>query len=257
MDPKKEKLWEVHDLSVSYGPKPVLWNIDLELTEPSLVGVLGPNGAGKSTLIKASLGLIPSFSGWSNFLNQPVDKVRGKLSYVPQRSSIDWDFPVHAFDVVMMGRYAHLGPFSRPRKKDREIVFSALEQVKMQDFAHRQISELSGGQQQRIFLARSLAQESKIYLMDEPFAGVDAATEKMLVEKMRELVQKGCLVVVVHHNLQTVQDYFDQVVMLNFRLIDYGPTAEVFHDKNIQETYGGRSTLLTEVARKARKRENP
>lgn len=240
---------EVHDLTVAYLHKPVLWNVDLQLEDSQLVGIIGPNGAGKSTLIKAAMGLLPLSSGWVRIYGQPLDRCRQKVAYVPQRESVDWDFPVNAYEVVMMGRYGKLGWFRRPRPLDHEVVGECLRKVGMLDYARRQISQLSGGQQQRIFLARALAQESQVYLMDEPFAGVDAATEEAIMEVLRDLRKEGRLVVVVHHDLARVREYFDSVILLNLRLVAAGPVAETFTEELLKTTYGGRLTLLSEVTR--------
>lgn len=243
---------EVHDLTVAYHHKPVLWDIDLTLEDSHLVGIVGPNGAGKSTLIKAIMGLLPLSSGWVKVYGKPLKQSLGMVAYVPQRESVDWDFPVNAYDVVMMGRYGRLGWFRHPGKVDHEAVQEALQKVGMQDYATRQISNLSGGQQQRIFLARALAQDTPIYLMDEPFAGVDAATEEAIMEVLRELRQRGRLVLVVHHDLARVKDYFDMVLLLNLRLVACGPVEETFTEELLRKTYGGRLTLLSEVTNLAR-----
>jgi ABC-type Mn/Zn transport systems, ATPase component len=239
---------EVHDLSVAYHKRPVIWGIDFELPSGHLVAVVGPNGAGKSTLLKGILGLVPPTSGWVKIHGQPYHKQRRLVGYVPQRESVDWDFPTNALDVVMMGRYGHLGLLRRPGKKERAIAWECLERVGMADFAHRQISQLSGGQQQRVFLARALAQDAQVYLMDEPLAGVDAATEAAILQLLSDLRREGKTVVVVHHDLQTVADYFDWVLLLNMRLVAIGPTQEVFTAENLQKTYGGRLTLLADAA---------
>jgi manganese/zinc/iron transport system ATP- binding protein len=244
---------EVHDLTVAYHRKPVLWDVDVCLPAGKLIAIIGPNGAGKSTLVKAILGLVPPASGWVRVFERSVREARDLIGYVPQRESVDWDFPVNALDVVMMGRYGRLGWIRRPGREDREIARAALLKVGMDGYASRQISQLSGGQQQRVFLARALAQDSAIYFMDEPFAGVDAATEKAIVELLRALREAGRTVVAVHHDLQTVPEYFDHVVMLNMRLVAAGPTQEVFTRENLQKTYGGRLTLLDEVAEAVRR----
>ncbi len=238
---------EVHDLTVTYSQKPVLWGIDLSLPKGSLVGIVGPNGAGKSTLIKAIMELIPLSSGYVKLFGQTLDEVREKISYVPQRESVDWDFPASVYDVVMMGRYGKLGLFKRPRQADREAVAESLRLVGMEAYRNRQISQLSGGQQQRVFLARALAQQAEIYFMDEPFAGVDAATEKAIVELLKRMSQEGKTVVVVHHDLQSVARYFDWLILLNMRLVASGPTTEVFKEELLQEAYGGKLTILAEV----------
>jgi len=239
---------EVHDLTVSYHRKPVLWNVDLAVPAGKLVGIIGPNGAGKSTLIKAIMGLLPLSSGWVQVFGKPVDQQRDLVSYVPQRETVDWTFPVTAMDVVLMGRYGSLRWWKRIGRRDKAIARECLEKVGMLPYANRQISNLSGGQQQRVFLARALAQESQVYLMDEPFAGVDAATETAIIKLMQELREAGKTVFVVHHDLQTAQDYFDMLILLNMRLVAFGPTSEVFKPEILQKTYGGRLTILADVA---------
>lgn len=248
---------EVHDLTVSYNKKPVLWGIDFTLPKGVLVGIIGPNGAGKSTLIKTIMDLIPSGSGFVKIFDKELDEVRGRVSYVPQRESVDWDFPASAFDVVLMGRYGKLGLFKRPRKADKEVAMECLEKVGMQQFADRQISQLSGGQQQRVFLARALAQDAELYFMDEPFAGVDAATEAAIIDILKKMTQAGKTVVVVHHDLQSVKDYFNWVLLLNMRLVASGPTDKVFNNELLQETYGGKLTLLAKVGELLAKQEIP
>ncbi|MFT4589401.1 MAG: manganese/zinc/iron transport system ATP- binding protein [Candidatus Binatia bacterium] len=239
---------EIHDMTVAYHKKPVLWGIDLAVPKGKLIGIVGPNGAGKSTLIKAIMGLLPLSSGWVKIFGESYKKNLKRVGYVPQRESVDWDFPVNVMDVVLMGRYGHLGLIKRPTKKDRDIARDCLEKVRMLPYANRQISNLSGGQQQRVFLARALAQESDIYFMDEPFAGVDAATESAIVTLMRELKDKGKTLLVVHHDLPTAKEYFDMLLLLNMRVVAFGPTEEVFNVEMLQKTYGGRLTILSEVA---------
>ncbi len=244
---------EVHDLTVAYDKKPVLWDIDFELPESMITAIVGPNGAGKSTLIKSMMGLIPSSSGYTLIYGKPLDKQRRSIAYVPQRESVDWNFPISVTDVVLMGRYPHLRLFQRPSRADRELAMKALKEVGMEDFAKRQISQLSGGQQQRVFLARALAQDASIYLMDEPFAGVDAATEKVIFEKLQELRSLNKTVVVVHHDLQSVPDNFDWVMLLNLRLVAFGPVATAFTDENLQHTYGGRLNILSQMVEQSRR----
>jgi manganese/zinc/iron transport system ATP- binding protein len=246
---------EVHDLTVAYQHRPVLWDVDVEFPAGRLISIVGPNGAGKSTLIKAIMGLAPLASGDVKIFGRPAAKARSLVGYVPQRGSVDWDFPTTAFDVVLMGRYGKLPLFGRPKKRDKDIARQCLEKVSMSDYADRQISQLSGGQQQRVFLARALAQEAQVYLMDEPFAGVDAATERAIIVLLRELREQGCTLVVVHHDLQTVPDYFDDVLLLNMRSVAFGPVREVFTPENLQKTYGGSLHLLSDVAEALRKRE--
>jgi len=243
---------EIHDMTVAYHRKPVLWDIDIELPEGRLIAVVGPNGAGKTTLIKAILGLVPLASGKVELYGKPFHRQRHLVGYVPQRESVDWDFPVTAFDVVLMGTYGRLGWFRRPGAAERNIALESLESVGMGRFAHRQIRQLSGGQQQRVFLARALAQDAQIYFMDEPFSGVDAATEHATVALLQELRSAGKTLLVVHHDLQTVRDYFDHVVLLNMRLVAAGPVESTFTDENLQATYGGRLTVLAEAAEAVR-----
>lgn len=239
---------EIHDLTVAFDKKPVLWNIDLTLPQGKLVGIIGPNGAGKSTLIKSVMGLLPLSSGYVKLFDLSLDAVRHRISYVPQRESVDWDFPASVQDVVMMGRYGKLGLFKRPRQADRDVVMDCLKKVGLENFAHRQISQLSGGQQQRTFLARALAQQADLYFMDEPFAGVDAATEKAIINLMRTMTDANKTVVVVHHDLQSVSTYFDWVILLNTRLVACGPTDTTFTRERLAETYGGKLTLMADVA---------
>ncbi len=234
----------VKNLTVSYQKKPAIKSINLKITEGSIVGIIGPNGAGKSTLIKAILGLLPYDTGEVKIFGKNLDESRKKISYIPQREQFDWDFPINVEDVVMMGRYSHLGMFSFPGKKDKEIVQEKIQKVGMQDFRTRQIRNLSGGQQQRIFLARALAQESDIYLMDEPFVGVDAKTERTIFDLMNELREEKKTILVVHHDLGKVTEYFDKLILINQTLVAYGDTDLVFNKELISKTYGGRLTIL-------------
>jgi manganese/zinc/iron transport system ATP- binding protein len=239
---------EVHDLTVAYHRRPVLWDIDFSVPEGRLVGIVGPNGSGKTTLIKSSLGLVPLASGWVQCYGKPTSEQRQLIGYVPQRESVDWDFPTNVIDVVMMGRYGKLGWFRHPGSAERDYALHCLRQVGMGDYAKRQISQLSGGQQQRVFLARALAQDARLYLMDEPLNGVDAATEKAIIQILGELREQGKTVIAVHHDLQTVPEYFDWVLLLNMRQIAFGPTSEVFTDDNLRKTYGGRLNIISQVA---------
>lgn len=239
---------EVHDLTVSYHKKPVLYGIDVAVPQGSLVGIIGPNGAGKSTFIKAVMGLLSHDNGWVKIFGKPYAKNCRRVGYLPQRESVDWDFPVSVMDLVLMGRYGRLRLMQRPTNKDREIARQCLEKVKMLPFADRQIGNLSGGQQQRVFLARALAQESDLYLMDEPFVGVDAATETAIIEILRELKSRGKTLLVVHHDLSTAKEYFDRLLLLNMRLVAFGKTEDVFTHDILQTTYGGRLTILSDVA---------
>jgi len=245
---------EFHDLTVAYHRKPVLWGIDLAVPRGRLVGIVGPNGAGKSTLIKAAMGLLPLSSGWVKVFGEPLRKNLKRIGYVPQRESVDWDFPVNVMDVVLMGRYGRLGLIRRPARRDREIARECLDKVKMLPYANRQISNLSGGQQQRVFLARALAQESDLYFMDEPFAGVDAATESAIIALLHELKDRGKTLLIVHHDLPTARNYFDMLLLLNMRVVAFGPTEEVFTYELLQKTYGGRLTILSEVAEAVRQK---
>ncbi len=238
---------EVHDLTVAYHKRPVLYGVDVEIPPGRLVGIMGPNGAGKSTLIKAIMGLIPPINGWVKIFGEAGPKGLKRVGYVPQRESVDWDFPVNVMDVVLMGRYGKLGVGRRPRAEDRDIARACLEKVGMLPYAERQISNLSGGQQQRVFLARALAQESDLYLMDEPFAGVDATTEAAIVGLLRELKARGKTILVVHHDLTSAKDYFDTLLFINMRLVAFGETNDVFTPELLQKTYGGRLTILSEV----------
>jgi manganese/zinc/iron transport system ATP- binding protein len=247
---------EVHNLTVAYGKRPVLWDIDFAVPAGQLIALVGPNGAGKSTLIKAIMGLLPLSSGWVRVEGQPLAESRGAVAYVPQRESVDWDFPTDALDVVLMGRYGKLPLFGRPGREDRRIALESLEKVGMSAFARRQISQLSGGQQQRIFIARALAQDARIYLMDEPFAGVDASTEAAIVTLLRDMKAAGKTVLVVHHDLQTVPAYFDWTMLLNLRLVAFGPTAQVFTRERLNDTYGGRLNLLTQVTERIKQEES-
>jgi manganese/zinc/iron transport system ATP- binding protein len=239
----------IHDVTVAYHRRPVLWDLDLDIPRGVLASIIGPNGAGKSTMIKACLDLIPRISGNVRILGEPYRQIRGKVGYVPQRETVDWEFPVSALDVTCMGLYRKIGWFRSIRRPHREKAREALDRVGLADFAHRQISQLSGGQQQRVFLARALVQEADIYFMDEPFASVDVATEQAILELLRTMRQEGRTVVVVHHDLQTAQNYFDWVVLLNTRLVASGPMKETFTSENLRRTYGGRLTLLEEAGR--------
>ncbi|MEK7299444.1 MAG: metal ABC transporter ATP-binding protein [Candidatus Margulisiibacteriota bacterium] len=234
----------VKDLTLAYQEKPVLWDIDVDVPAGLLLAVVGPNGAGKTTFIKAVLGLLTPAAGKVEIFGQPLNAQRRLVAYVPQRGSVDWDFPTTVLDVVLMGRYGRLGWFSRPSKGDKDAALHALEMVGMSDFADRHISQLSGGQQQRVFLARALVQEATIYLMDEPFVGVDAATEKAIVQILKTLRENGKTVVVVHHDLTTLKDYFDWVLLLNVRKVAVGPVDEVLTADNLKAAYGGRSAFL-------------
>jgi manganese/zinc/iron transport system ATP- binding protein len=234
----------VEDLTVSYAARPVLWDIDIDVPPGVMAAIVGPNGAGKSTFIKAVLELVPATAGHMRLFGLPYAAGRKRVAYVPQRSSVDWDFPTTALDVVMMGRYGHLGWFRRPGAEERRRALAALEEVGIADLAGRQISQLSGGQQQRVFLARALVQEADLYFLDEPMAGVDAVTERAIVRLLKGLRDRGKTVIVVHHDLQTVREYFDWIVILNVRVIAQGPVTEVYTGENLRRAYGGQISLL-------------
>ena len=236
---------EVRDLTVAYRYKPVLWDVDVDVPAGVLMAIVGPNGAGKTTLIKAILGLVKASAGHTLIYGKPYEEQRRMVGYVPQRGSVDWDFPTSVLDVVTMGRYGALGWIRRPGRKEREQALDALNKVGMHDYADRQISQLSGGQQQRVFLARALVQDAQIYFMDEPFQGVDATTERAIVGLLQELRAAGRTVVCVHHDLQTVPEYFDWVTLLNVRRVASGPVSEVFTEENLRQTYGGRVAFLS------------
>ncbi|MEZ4389010.1 MAG: metal ABC transporter ATP-binding protein [Candidatus Krumholzibacteriia bacterium] len=238
----------VTDLTVAYRERPVLWDIDLEVPQGKLMAILGPNGAGKTTLIKAILGLVPTAAGQVLIHGKSYADNRQLVGYVPQRGSVDWDFPTTVLDVVMMGRYGVLGWLKRPGRRERELATVALTKVGMDAYATRQISELSGGQQQRVFLARALVQDAQVYFMDEPFQGVDARTERAIIDLLKELRAQNRTVVVVHHDLQTVTEYFDWVTLLNVRRIASGPVADTFTDENLRLAYGGRVEFLQRQA---------
>ena len=251
---------QVLDLTVAYRDKPVLWDVDLEVPAGVLMAIVGPNGAGKTTLIKSILGLVKPAAGQVLIYGEPYragrrlggvtrDKPSALVGYVPQRGSVDWDFPTNVLDVVMMGRYGALGWIHRPGSRERDLAMEALGKVGMLEYAERQISQLSGGQQQRVFLARALVQDAQVYFMDEPFQGVDATTERAIVTLLQELRAAGKTVAVVHHDLQTVPEYFDWVTLLNVRRIASGPVSQVFTDHNLRLAYGGRVAFLHEANR--------
>jgi manganese/zinc/iron transport system ATP- binding protein len=245
----------IRDLTVAWQRKPVIWDIEFDVAPGQLVGIIGPNGAGKSTVLKAVMDLVPKASGRVEVFGRSFAQNRHRVGYVPQRESVDWDFPVSVLDVVAMGLYGRLGWFRRVGRAQREAAMKALEQVGIGELAGRQISQLSGGQQQRTFLARALVQDADLFLMDEPFAAVDAATEAAIVQILRTMRQNGKTAVVIHHDLQSVPEYFDCVVMLNMRIVACGPTATTFTRENLERTYGGRLTLLDEATEAMRRRE--
>lgn len=230
----------IRGLTVSYGQKPAVFSVDMTVQPGSMTAIIGPNGAGKSTMLKAALGVISPLSGQVQVFGLPLEDQRARIAYVPQRASVDWDFPTRVIDVVLMGLYRQVGLLGRMRGRHVERARQCLARVGMQDFAERQIGQLSGGQQQRVFLARALAQNADIYLLDEPFAGVDAATEKAIIAVLQSLREEGKTVVAVHHDLATVTEYFDNVFLINTRKIAEGPVSEAFTAQTLQATYGGR-----------------
>jgi manganese/zinc/iron transport system ATP- binding protein len=240
-------LLEFHDVTVAYGGRPVLWHVDLTIDSPCLFGVIGPNGAGKSTLLKSGLGLVPLVHGHVRFWGRPLPEVRGRVGYVPQRETVDWDFPVSVMDVVLMGTYGRLGWFRRPGPAERTLARECLDRVGLANVADRQIGRLSGGQQQRVFLARALAQQAEIYLLDEPMAGVDARSQEQIFGVLADLRAEGRLVVVVHHDLRTAAEWFDRVALVDMRLVATGPTADVLTADNLRRTYAGQMDLLREI----------
>ena len=248
---------EVHNLSVAYNRIPVLWDIDFELPQGQIIGIVGPNGSGKSTLLKAIMGLVPLSSGFSKIFDKELDLVREKVAYVPQRESVDWNFPATVEDVVRMGRYKRGKLFNRLSSIDKQLAIEAIAKVKLTPYKDRQISQLSGGQQQRVFLARALAQGADVYVMDEPFVGVDVATEKTILELLISMKNEGKTVVIVHHDLQTVSDSFDYLVLLNTRLIAHGPTKEILTEENLQATYGGQLNLLSKMQNLIKNKDFP
>jgi len=239
-----EPVISVKNLTISYNKKPAIKGVHLDIEPGSVIGIIGPNGAGKSTLMKGILGILPLDSGNVKVFGKDIRESRKRISYIPQKEQFDWDFPINVEDVVMMGRYAHMPVIGWPKEHDRNMVREALKKIEMDKYAERQIRNLSGGQQQRIFLARALAQQSDLYFLDEPFVGVDAKTEKAIFSLMKELKTEGKTIMVVHHDLGKVLEYFDKLIMLNQRLIAYGNSKEIFTSDLINRTYGGRLTIL-------------
>ena len=235
---------EIEDLTVAYADEPVLWDVDLQVPAGARMAVVGPNGAGKSTLIKAAMGLVTPVAGEVRVFGAARDRVRGEIAYVPQRSSLEWDFPTDVLDVVTMGTYGRLGWFRRVGARQREEALEALHRVDMEAYARRPIAQLSGGQQQRVLLARALVQGAEIYMLDEPFQGVDAPTERAIVDVLDGLARSGRTILVVHHDLQTVPEYFDHVLLLNVRAIASGPVDQAFTEENLRMTFGGRVGVL-------------
>ena len=238
---------EVDNLTVSYGPKPALLDVSLSIDKGLLVGVIGPNGAGKSTLIKAILGFVKRDVGSVRILGIPAEKAKGLAAYVPQRGAVDWDFPIRVREVAMMGRYGNIPWYRDPSEEDRRLVDEALEMVRMSELSDRQIGQLSGGQQQRVFMARALAQGSEILLLDEPFAGVDAATERAILDVLERAKAVGRTLVVVHHDLATAAEYFDRLVLIKQRLYAYGPPSAVLREDLLSEVYEGRLRVFSDL----------
>ncbi len=252
--PLKPSAIKIRQLTVNYEKTPILWDVSLEIPQGVIVGMVGPNGAGKSTLMQAMMGFVHPLAGSVQFFNKPLSEVRKRVAYVPQKEKIDWDFPITVLDLVLMGRYPQKGLFKWMTKADRQAAMRCLEMVKMEAFAHRQISQLSGGQQQRAFIARALLQEAELYLLDEPFAGVDLATENMLMDLFRKMREAGKTIWIVHHDLKTVSTYFDWVAILNLSLIAVGPVDEVFNEETLSRAYGKGHVILSEVGRLSREK---
>ena len=248
---------EAHNLTVLYGRKPAIWNVDFKLPEGQVIGIMGPNGSGKSTLLKSIMGVVTPTTGYTKVYDQDLNQVRHKVSYVPQRQEIDWDFPASVWDIVSMGRFHVRGLFKRLTSEDNDIIQESLEKVNMLGFAKRQISQLSGGQQQRVFLARAIAQQGELFLMDEPFAGVDIAKEEMIVDLLKEMKDQGKTLVIVHHDLHTAQSYFDHLVLMNTRLVACGKTSDVFTDQILTDTYGGKLTTIAKISQELENKEFP
>ena len=237
----------IEGLSVSYDKKRVLSNVYLHLEEGKLIGVLGPNGAGKSTLFKAILGLIDSNAGNIKVYGEDIRENRKRMAYVPQRDEVDWTFPATVRDIVLMGRFPAKTIWQKMDATDHQKAKEAMEELSILDLADRQIGALSGGQQQRVFLARALCQEADILMLDEPFVGVDITTEEHIIRVLRKLSHEGKTLLVVHHDLSSVKAYFDQVILINQRLIAYGDTETTFVAENIANTYGAPHTILLEA----------
>jgi manganese/zinc/iron transport system ATP- binding protein len=244
-----EDVIDIHQLTVNYEKTSALWDINVSIPKGSLVGVIGPNGAGKSTLLKALLGIVKPLSGSVRFFGKPFSKINGKIAYVPQKGSIDWDFPITVFDVVLMGRFGKLRGLKWYTKAYKQAARKILDLLEMGDLANRQISALSGGQQQRLFIARALLQEAEILLLDEPFAAVDKATEDIIIRLLKKLRKDGRTILVVHHYLNTAPHYFDQALLLNTSLVAYGDVEETLTPRNLSLTYGQRGELFDEATR--------
>ncbi|PIE59472.1 MAG: manganese ABC transporter ATP-binding protein [Desulfobulbus propionicus] len=243
---------KVDNLTVTYHSRPALLDISIAIKGDQLVGIIGPNGAGKSTFIKAVLGFVKPDIGQIAIHGKNVQQARGQVAYVPQRGMVDWDFPITVFEVALMGRYQCIPWYAPPRKRDRKLAMQALEMVRIADLAERQIGELSGGQQQRVFLARALAQGSDILLLDEPFAGVDAATERAILEVLERAKQSGKTLVVVHHDLATAAEYFDKLILIKHRLYAYGPPEAVLQEDLLCKVYEGRLKIFSDVLKQGK-----
>lgn len=230
---------QVEDMTIAYEDKPVLWDCDVDIPRGSITAIVGPNGAGKSTLLKGILGLLPTISGSVSIDGKPFKGEAHRIAYIPQRSAVNWSFPTTVYDVVLMGRYVHLGWFRRPSKEDKRIAEEAMERMGLTEFRHRQISQLSGGQKQRVFIARAIAQQADIYFMDEPLAGVDTVTEDIIFSFLKECQREGKTSVVVHHDLKTLQNHFDFMVLLNRRVMAEGPVQDVLAQGLLEKTFGG------------------
>ena len=248
-DPSTVPAVEVSNLTVSFGPRPALLDVSVRVAQGLLVGVIGPNGAGKSTLIKAVLGFVKPDFGTVSILGAPSEKAKGRIAYVPQRGAVDWDYPVTVAEVAMMGRYGHIPWWKDPGPEDRRRVDEALEMVRMSDFRDRQIGQLSGGQQQRVFMARALAQGAEILLLDEPFAGVDAATERAILDVLERAKSTGRTLIVVHHDLASAAEYFDLLMLVKQRLYAYGTPKQVLNPDLLGEVYEGRLRIFSELTR--------
>jgi manganese/iron transport system ATP-binding protein/manganese/zinc/iron transport system ATP- binding protein len=239
---------EVRNLTVSYGPTPALLDVSVRIPKGCLVGVIGPNGSGKSTLIKAILGFLRPDFGSVQIFGEPAEKAKGRVAYVPQRGSVDWSFPITVREVALMGRYGHIPWYRDARAVDRRIADEALAMVRMSEFAERQIGQLSGGQQQRVFMARAMAQGADVLLLDEPFAGVDAATEKSILDVLERTRSGGRTLLVVHHDLATAAEYFDSLILLKQRLFAFGPPEAVLHPELLDEVYEGKLRVFSQLS---------
>ena len=229
----------VEDMTVAYQHQPVLWDCDVSIPKGAIAAIVGPNGAGKSTLLKGMLGLLPVISGSVLIDGNPFKKEKHRVAYIPQTSSVNWSFPTTVLDVVLMGRYIHLGWISRPKNKDKEMALSAIERMGLLEYKDRQISQLSGGQKQRVFIARAIAQNADIYFMDEPLAGVDKVTEGIIFSFLKECQKEGKTSLIVHHDLKTLREHFNYIVLLHRRIIAEGPMDEILASGEIERTFGG------------------